>query len=291
MIQMKNTPEKSFYLKLYIIIGMTAVIFLGLLYLIVSGGTEKIRSTIANSDASASSSAEVTAAPAVPASPAASAAASSSASSTSSPASTASATAAATASPESTTVPDTGTNTSILKIVNKTHMIEASYVPANLVEPDVPMNNTQLLRPEAASALEKMFAAAEKDGISLYFVSGYRSYEEQLSLYNYYVDQYGSDFADSIDCFPGASEHQIGLSVDLGASSRACALENCFQTTDAYAWLAKHAPEYGYILRYPQGGESSTGISYSPWAFRYVGDEAAKISQSGKTLEEYFGLK
>lgn len=153
------------------------------------------------------------------------------------------------------------------------------------------MNNTQLLRPEAASALEKMFAAAEKDGVSLYFVSGYRSYEDQLSLYNYYVDQYGSDFADSIDCFPGASEHQIGLSVDLGASSRACELDNCFQTTDAYAWLAKHAPEYGYILRYPQGGESSTGISYSPWAFRYVGDEAVKISQSGKTLEEYFDLK
>ncbi len=280
---MKNTPEKSFYLKLYIIIGMTAVIFLGLLYLIVSGGTEKIRSTIANSNASASSSAEVTAAPAVSVSPAAS--------STSSPDSTASATAAATASPESTTVPDTGTNTSILKIVNKTHMIEASYVPANLVQPNVPMNNTQLLRPEAASALEKMFAAAEKDGVSLYFVSGYRSYEDQLSLYNYYVDQYGSDFADSIDCFPGASEHQIGLSVDLGASSRACELDNCFQTTDAYAWLAKHAPEYGYILRYPQGGESSTGISSSPWAFRYVGDEAVKISQSGKTLEEYFDLK
>jgi len=46
---MKNTSEKSFIVKLYIVIGMSSVIFLGLLYLIVTGGTERIQ-TIMNAN-------------------------------------------------------------------------------------------------------------------------------------------------------------------------------------------------------------------------------------------------
>ncbi|MCH4206526.1 MAG: M15 family metallopeptidase [Solobacterium sp.] len=265
---MKNSPEKSFTVKLYIIIGLSAVIFSGLLYLIVSGGADKIYQTASSSSTAVpSETAAVTAAPASSAS--------------------AAETAAPTASPSA--VPDTSSDTALLRIVNKTYLLDSSYVPSNLTVPNVSMNHEQTLRKEAASALEQMFAAADKEGISLYLISGYRSYEEQRSLYWTYSDEYGREFADSIDATPGASEHQLGLAADIGTESHACELQQCFDATDAFAWLQTHAAEYGYILRDPQGKQDSTGISYAPWSYRYVGTEAVKIAQSGKTMEEYYG--
>jgi D-alanyl-D-alanine carboxypeptidase len=263
---MKNSPEKSFTIKLYIIIGLSAVIFSGLLYLIVSGGADKIYQTASSGTGTASSETAAVTDPPASSSPAASA--------------------APTASPSA--VPDTSSDTSLLRIVNKTHLIDSSYIPSSLTVPNVSMNNQQTLRKEAASALEQMFAAADKEGISLYLISGYRSYEEQRSLYWTYTEKYGKEFADSIDATPGASEHQLGLAADIGVESHACELQQCFDTTDAFAWLQKNASAYGFILRDPEGKQDITGISYAPWSYRYVGTDAVKIAQSGKTLEEYY---
>ena len=64
-------------------------------------------------------------------------------------------------------------------------------------------------------------------------------------------------------------------------------VEECFERTAAGHWLAQHAHEYGFILRYPKGKESVTGFQYEPWHFRYVGKElAGALQQSGLTLEE-----
>jgi hypothetical protein len=53
-------------------------------------------------------------------------------------------------------------------------------------------------------------------------------------------------------------------------------------------WLTKHAHEYGFIIRYPQGKEDITGYSYEPWHLRYVGETVAKeLIRTGKTLDEY----
>ena len=57
-------------------------------------------------------------------------------------------------------------------------------------------------------------------------------------------------------------------------------------------WLANHCWEYGFIIRYPQGKESITGYKYEPWHVRYLGEATAKaVYDSGKTLEEYLGIK
>lgn len=242
------------------------MIFSGLLYLIVSGGADKIYQTASSGTGTASSETAAVTDPPASSSPAASA--------------------APTASPSA--VPDTSSDTSLLRIVNKTHLIDSSYIPSSLTVPNVSMNNQQTLRKEAASALEQMFAAADKEGISLYLISGYRSYEEQRSLYWTYTEKYGKEFADSIDATPGASEHQLGLAADIGVESHACELQQCFDTTDAFAWLQKNASAYGFILRDPEGKQDITGISYAPWSYRYVGTDAVKIAQSGKTLEEYY---
>lgn len=50
----------------------------------------------------------------------------------------------------------------------------------------------------------------------------------------------------------------------------------------------KNCYRFGFIIRYPYGKKSVTGIEYEPWHIRYVGKEAAKyIHDNGITLEEY----
>ena len=68
----------------------------------------------------------------------------------------------------------------------------------------------------------------------------------------------------------GFSEHEIGLAVDILDQSGSDPA-----SSGVAAWLRDNAWEYGFILRYPQGSEESTGMAYSPWHYRYVGEAAA----------------
>ena len=80
----------------------------------------------------------------------------------------------------------------------------------------------------------------------------------------------------------GHSEHETGLAIDLNG-----VLET-FADTEAYRWLQRHAYEYGFVLRYPEGKEEITGIRFEPWHFRYVGKEhARKMRLLNLCLEEY----
>ena len=87
---------------------------------------------------------------------------------------------------------------------------------------------------------------------------------------------------------PGASEHQIGLALDIVCNSY-MSLDEGFGDTKAGKWLAANSCRYGFILRYPKGKEDITGIEYEPWHFRYVGKAAAPvIMEQGITLEEFW---
>lgn len=186
---------------------------------------------------------------------------------------------------------DVRSNSSLLRIVSPAAKIDPDYVPSQLVVPDVPMYQTQELRPEAASALEDMFAAAAQDGYDLYLISGFRSYDYQVGLWNYYVDYFGLSYTEHIDAHPGGSEHQLGLSVDIGTTDDVCRLDTCFGETGAFAWLQENSYKFGYIERYPLNKEAVTGIMYSPWSFRYTGkEEAEKLHQSSQTMEEYYHM-
>ena len=75
--------------------------------------------------------------------------------------------------------------------------------------------------------------------------------------------------------------------MDIAAADHNCYLETCFGETAAGKWLAKHAHEYGFILRYPKGKERITGYQYEPWHFRYVGRElAAALKKADMTLDQ-----
>ena len=178
-------------------------------------------------------------------------------------------------------------------LVNKVYRLPDNYRPADLVEPNVPFifsekSEKRLLRKEAAEALEALFAAAKADGVHLAGVSGFRSHDTQKWLFEHYVKTRGEAEARRFSAMPGHSEHQTGLAIDVSGSDGRCAAEDCFAGTKEAKWLAEHAHEHGFIIRYPQGKEDITGYKYEPWHLRYVGKELAQtLVQSGLTLDEY----
>ena len=184
---------------------------------------------------------------------------------------------------------------SISVFVNKEYTLPESYVPENLVIPDVNFFGTNtggknMLREEAATALEKMFDDASDEGISLYGVSGYRSYARQKEIYEKNVRLRGSKSTNKVSASPGHSEHQTGLAIDISSKSLGENLTDEFADTPEGKWVAKNCYRYGFIVRYPKGAEKITGYSYEPWHIRYVGTELSEyIYNEDITLEEYFG--
>ena len=130
---------------------------------------------------------------------------------------------------------------------------------------------------------------AEEAGFPLLIISGYRSYQDQASTFQYWVGQYGSEEeANRVSARPGQSEHQTGLAIDIGSTWEGEALSHRFAQTGTGQWLAAHSKEYGFILRYPEGKEPLTGYKFEPWHFRYVGTElATTIMDSGLCIEEF----
>lgn len=185
---------------------------------------------------------------------------------------------------------------SLWVVVNKGRALPSSYVPKNLVVPDVPLRlapaaQEMHLRAEAASALEAMYGAALKDGVKLMLASGYRSYTQQEAVYSAYVARSGVTQADTYSARPGHSEHQTGLAADLEPASRVCEVDDCFADTPEGKWLAANCYKYGFIIRYQKDAQNLTGYIYEPWHVRYVGDILSQaLNKSGQTLEQYFNL-
>lgn len=159
-----------------------------------------------------------------------------------------------------------------IMVVNKKHGLPANYAPQE--------------NAEAGAKIRQLIADMQRQGYAISSsYSGYRSYTYQSSLYNNYVNSYGQAQADRFSARPGYSEHQTGMAFDLKHSNG-----TLVETTPEVNWIAAHAHEYGFIVRYPSGKESATGYMPEPWHLRYVGDQASAIYASGLTLEEYLGV-
>lgn len=179
-----------------------------------------------------------------------------------------------------------------LILVNKHN--RAPAVPVALVKPDVAPTREGLeeniyMQPEAAAALEDLFAGAAQEGIILYATSGFRSYSTQKAIFERKLEKMSERAANASVAKPGYSEHQTGLAMDVeGHSSLGSGLVEDFGETPEGRWLAEHCHEYGYIIRYPKGKTDITGYIYEPWHIRYVGKEAAaEIAALDVTFEEY----
>lgn len=184
--------------------------------------------------------------------------------------------------------------TSITVFVNKEYALPKDYKPEKLVTPDVKFNLTYyddrtLMRPEAASALEKLFAAASEDGYTLCGISGYRSYNRQKEIFLSNIVSQGKAHTLKYSAVPGTSEHQTGLAIDLSTESQGYKLSTSFSESPEGIWLSKNAHRYGYIIRYPKGKADITGYAYEPWHIRYVGKGLANyLYTNDLTLDEYY---
>ena len=187
---------------------------------------------------------------------------------------------------------------SMLVLVNKNYALSEDYEPSDLVLPNVLStgynpNQNIYLRKEAAIHLEQLFYAAQNEaGLTLLARSGYRSYQTQISLYDRYVSQNGTEKADTFSARAGHSEHQTGLAMDVTADSVNRQLVTDFGLTPEGIWLKENAHRFGYIIRYLEGREDETGYQYEPWHIRYVGVEAAtEIYENNWILEQYLNKK
>lgn len=176
-------------------------------------------------------------------------------------------------------------------LLNGTHVLPEGYEPT-LAE--AVKGSGKYLDYRVAPYYQAMYDKALEDGIELTPVSGYRSYDLQVELFEdqiqLEIDNNGLDktkatvAAATEVMIPGGSEHNAGLAMDI------CSLSESFEDTNEAAWLRENAADFGFILRYPKDAKSRaiTKVIYEPWHYRFVGVEAAKdITAKGVTLEEY----
>ena len=134
--------------------------------------------------------------------------------------------------------------------------------------------------------------AARKIAPQETLISGYRSVADQTELYNERVNQLKANGLSQEEAekqvqtqvqVPGASEHQTGLAIDMSVEAG--------QSDELGLQLAAIAPQYGFVLRYPDGKSNITGVNFENWHFRYVGVESARYMQAHNlVLEEYIQL-
>ena len=176
-----------------------------------------------------------------------------------------------------------------LFLVNRQWMVTAAYEPSRLETSDVP-GEVRKLRPEAAEALREMFRVCkEETGVTLISVSGYRSYAKQEGLFKHKLRSVKKNVAKAQEYVapPGASEHQLGLAMDVGQKHKQT-LERSFADMPGGKWCRENCWRFGFILRYDEPWEAVTGYKYEPWHFRYVGKEFAKqIHDAGVPLETW----
>ncbi len=178
-----------------------------------------------------------------------------------------------------------------LLLVNKQHPIPEDYTFTLGTIKGVMKCDERILLP-----LADLLEGAKQQDINLIVCSPYRDTSRQEYLFDRkmktyinrgysYMDAYKE--ASAVVTVPGASEHQIGISLDIICDEYAL-LDEGFGETEAGIWLKNNSYKYGFILRYPQDKEDITGIIYEPWHYRYVGVEAATyIYENNLTLEEF----
>jgi D-alanyl-D-alanine carboxypeptidase len=120
-----------------------------------------------------------------------------------------------------------------------------------------------LLTTQAADAWRSLRAAAQRDGITLFIVSAFRSIERQTEIIRRkLVAGVAIEEILAVSAPPGYSEHHTGRAVDLSTPDSPL-LEIGFEKTAAFRWLEDHANSFGFYLSFPLG--NSSGFQFEPW--------------------------
>ncbi|MBQ9993172.1 MAG: M15 family metallopeptidase [Clostridia bacterium] len=184
------------------------------------------------------------------------------------------------------------------RLVNSDNLLGADFVPPNLTRLyGIPEGTSVMMEFDAATAFTELYNAIMADGMCIIPLSGYRTYAEQVGIFNWNLElrvQQGMTVEEAqiataqYVALPGSSEHQYGRSIDVTIDGTT---DHAFNYTKQGKWLIAHAHEYGFVIRYPSDKVSITGIAYEPWHLRYVGiDHARFMHENELCLEEYIEL-
>ncbi len=120
-------------------------------------------------------------------------------------------------------------------------------------------------------SLLRMRQNAEKDGIYLVFLSGFRSIKLQEEIFYSLKSLRNQNALERarVSAPPGYSEHSTGFAIDIGdANNRNTDFEVEFENTEAFRWLKKNAAKYHFKLSFDQNNKN---VDYEPWHWRYEG--------------------
>lgn len=180
-----------------------------------------------------------------------------------------------------------------LVLINRDNPIQqtiatGSLMPLSLIPAIHTLSDGMLLERTCLRHLADLLKACH--GINdIIAVSGYRTKLEQERIYRSTLDESGAEFTARYVALPDRSEHQTGLAIDVGKSSKDVDfIAPAFPDTEVYKAFKQLAASFGFIHRYKEGKESLTQISCEPWHFRYIGYPHAEIMERNDwCLEEY----
>ena len=151
------------------------------------------------------------------------------------------------------------------------------------------------LLPEADKAFRAMFAAAQKQDISIKVVSSYRSFERQKSIWNRKFSRFksqgmqdGATIRKIIEysTLPGTSRHHWGTDIDIidaiSPQEGDVLLTQKFHDNGPFntlrEWMETHAQNYGFLLPYSRD-ENRSGFNYEPWHYSYAPKSIPMLKQ------------
>ena len=176
-------------------------------------------------------------------------------------------------------------------LVDTNLMVGKAYRPRDLVSVSTAgIGGSGEVRAIVIDDLRAMANAARKAGAGIAVRSAFRSYRQQISVFNGWVAQQGYHMALLFSARPGHSEHQLGTTIDFrsAASTLPPWGYTDWATTRSGSWMARNAWKYGWVLSYPKGKQGQVCYGYEPWHWRYVGRPLAKqIHDSGLTVRKF----
>ena len=189
-----------------------------------------------------------------------------------------------------------------LWMVRENSLLSSAYKPdiAKISRTRYMMYSTEYM-----DELDAFLDAIEDAGFEYFIGAAFREYSFQTHLINSKASQIAyemglsADYLDpkyqeavekakTIVMYPGSSEHQLGVAIDIFDQNRS-RLVYSEMNQELFAWLDEHCAEYGFIKRYPTRKLLLTGWD-EPWHYRYVGKEVATfIMENGLCYEEFYG--
>ena len=147
---------------------------------------------------------------------------------------------------------------------------------------------------KAYEQYKKLAEDLKEEGVMIELDSVYRSVSAQQELWDEWSadPEKGIEYVKKFVAVPGYSEHHTGLAIDICLRIDGELVfdnDEMIAERDIFAKIHAKLADYGFILRYLENREDSTGYTYEPWHLRFVGSKkiAKEIMDKNITFEEY----